>query len=282
MINEFNLKVPNESRHIRLRLSVPNIASHQLRQLIIIATGLHSHMDKKSQVTTAESYQKAGFATLQFNFMGHGEQQNKSDGKIENVTMSSSLADLKTVWDYTQRLPEDIDSKHISISANSYGALISLMALEEKLISPDSMVLIAPFSLDKFRPWVLPLHLITKFMPDKVEKILKLPISAAMLTDFLRKHTKGMTKKDLLGHTAVRFFVGSADRISSLTDVQKWCRVFNAHTPADYPFVDNTQANYTVYEGVPHFNIPEQVQRDITTRSINFIRKTLEINTHTR
>ena len=273
---DFTLKIPDENRHIRLRFNPAKNSEHQLQQLIIIATGLYSHMDKKSQSRLAKSYQQAGFSTLQFNFMGHGEGENKSDGKIENITLSSSIKDIKTVWDYSKGLP-NIDTEHSVISANSYGGLISLLALEKNLISPESMVLVAPFSLDKFKPWVLPLRLISKLMPDKVSQILKLPVPNNLLSDFLKHHTNGMTKKDMLGSTAVHFFIGSRDNVSSPKDIKKWCRIFNSQTPSRTPFVDNTQAHCTVYKDVPHFKIPESVQKDITDRSIDFIKKTREI-----
>ena len=282
MLNEFSLKVPNESRHIRLRLGLPKTPSYRLSQLIIIATGLHSHMDKKSQLALAESYQQAGFSTLQFNFMGHGEQQNKSDGKIEDITLSSSLKDLKAVWDYSRELSKEIDTSHTAISANSYGALISLMALEKRTISPESMVLLAPFSPDKFKRLALPLHLLLKLMPDKVSKILKLPVSTTMLSDFLNNHTRAITRKDLLGSTAVHFFVGSEDKVSSVGDIQRWCRVFNANAPSDACFTDHTQAHCTIYPGVPHFEIPEEVRNSITAASIDFIRRTRALKSHSR
>ena len=202
----FALKIPNENRSIRLRLGSVDSPSHKLRQLIIIATGLLSHMDKESQKRLAASYQEKGFSTLQFNFMGHGEGQNKSDGNIDDLTISSSIKDIKTVWNYTKSLP-NINPLHTTISANSYGGLISLLALEKKLITPESMVLVAPFSFDKFKRWVLPLTLISKLMPGKISKILKLPISDPMLTDFLKHHTRGISKKTLLGNTAVHFFI---------------------------------------------------------------------------
>ena len=67
---EFSLKIPNEKRHIKLRLVHPQRAKAQ-HQLVIIATGLHSHMDKDSQQKLAQDYQDAGLSTLQFNFMGY-------------------------------------------------------------------------------------------------------------------------------------------------------------------------------------------------------------------
>ena len=272
-----SLKIQDNNRYIRLRLCSPNRDLNDQRQLIIIATGLYSHMDKESQIKVAESYQKAGFSTLQFNFMGHGKDINKSDGNLKDITLSSSLEDLKAVWDYSQELSGKVDINNTVISANSYGALISLMALEKKFISPESMILVAPYSFDKFKPWVVPIKLISKLVPEKMTELLKLPVSSAMLKDFLKYHTHAMTKKGLLGSTAVHFFVGSEDKISSQKDIRKWCKVFNKQTPSHVAFVDNKQAHYIVYEGVPHFDIPPSVREDISRKAISFIRKTKKI-----
>jgi len=280
VIEDLKLEVPNEKRHISARLTYPKTDPKD-QQLIIIATGLYSHMDKSSQLKIAESYQKAGFSTLQFNFMGHGEGQNTSAGEIKNLTLSSSIKDIKTVWDYSMCLP-NIDVNRIAISANSYGALVSLLALEKKLITPESMVLTAPFSLDKYKPWILPLGLISKLMPDTVSRILKLPIHSPMIRDYVKYHRHAMTKKDLLGSTAIHFFVGDKDKISSPTDIRKWCNSFNDNTSSNLSFVDGVQAHCIIYEGVPHFEIPQNVQSDITIRSINFIKRTHDIKSRSR
>ena len=168
----------------------------------------------------------------------------------------------------------NVDANNISISANSYGALISLLALERRLIAPESMILIAPYSFDKLKPWILPLSLMVKLMPQTVIKALKLPVSSAMLQDFFLHHKKGMTKKDLLGSTAVHFFVGSDDAVSPAKSVVKWSETFNKHAPKDTPFIDDLQAHHITYPGVKHFEIPTLIQRDILSRSIDFIEKT--------
>ena len=169
---ELNLKVPNENRKIHLRLTLPKNIKTKSPQLVIIATGLYSQMDKPSQVKLAKNYQDAGFATLQFNFMAHGEQQNKSDGKMEDVTLSSGIKDLQTVWNYAKKnLSHKVNTDDIAIAANSYGALVSLVALEKNIISPESMVLTAPLSLKKYKHWVLPLKLMVALMPNIASKI---------------------------------------------------------------------------------------------------------------
>ncbi len=270
---EFTLKVPNENRKIYLRFTLPQNTETKLPQLVIIATGLYSQMDKPSQVKLAKNYQDAGFATLQFNFMAHGKDKNKSDGKIQDVTLSSGIQDLKTVWNYAKKnLSNKVNTDDIVIAANSYGALVSLAALEKNIISPESMVLTAPLSLEKYKHWILPLRLMVALMPKLASKIFN--ASPNMMWDFLKNHTKLMTKKNLLGNTAVYFLSGSKDKIAPHSDIKKWCKKFNSQQPDNVAFVNNVQAQYKIYNNVKHFNIPENVSKDMHKRSIDFIKKT--------
>ena len=271
------IQVPGEDRHIAIRLSRAENTARRLRQLVIMATGLCSHMDKPSQVKIAESYQKAGFNTLQFNFMGHGVRENKSEGELRSLTISDSIKDLKATWDYAQKLP-DTDPTSLIINANSYGAYISMLTLEKKLIKPESMILVAPFSTEKYKPWVLPLRVWAKISPDQVIRQFKHPIPKPMLFDFLNHYTHGIERNDLLGNTAVHFFIGDADTVASPASVKKWCAKFNAVSPK-IPFVDNLQAHHIIYPGVPHLEFPETVQKDIMDRSIAFIRQTHNLRT---
>ena len=70
---DLTIEIPQEKRHIKARLGHSDNPYSSPEQLIIIAAGLHSHMDKESQKKVAQSYQQAGFATLQFKFAGHGK-----------------------------------------------------------------------------------------------------------------------------------------------------------------------------------------------------------------
>ena len=269
---DFILKVPDENRNLKARLCFPQNAYLDKSQLVIIATGLHSHMDKETQTKLAKFYQKSGFVTLQFNFMAHGENKNKSDGDMRDVTLSSGIKDLKTVWDYAKSFSDKIKPNNIVLIGNSYGALVSLIASEQNIISPETMILVAPAFPDKYKPWILPLKLMITLMPQITSKLFNL--TPNMIRDFLNNHSKLMNKENMMGKTAIKFFVGSKDKISSYSDIQKWCKIFNSQMPNDVPFVDNLQAHFKIYNGVHHFKIPEDVQNDINKSSLDFILKT--------
>lgn len=272
---EFCLQIPDENRHIRLRLVQPQYADAHC-QLVIILTGFRSYMDKDSQTKLADDYQNAGFSTLQFNFMGHGKEQNKSEGNIEEITLSSGIKDLKTVWNYALTLSNKVDTKHIAIVANSYGAIVSLCALEKNIIAPESMVLTSPLMPDKFKrlSWLL------KLVPDLMLKLLKVPVdksTKSLVKDFVKNHTKMISKKNFLGNVGVRFFVGSEDKIAPVSDIERLCNIFNSQMPKGVSFVDNVQADVKIYNKVKHFNIPDDVAKDMHQCSIEFIKKMRDI-----
>jgi len=270
---DFDLKIPYESRSIRVRFALPKHATTKLPQLVIIATGYSSNMDRYNQLKLAKYFQNAGFATLQFNFMGHGTEKNKSDGNMQDATLTSSIKDLKSVWNYAKRhLSDKVDTKHIAIAANSYGALVSLRALEKNIIAPESMTLISPMVLDKYKPWFWILKYFVMLMPNLASKIFKAPKDFCL--DISRHHTKVISKKNLLGNTAVYFLVGEKDKIAPYKYILKWCKMFNQYQPSNVPFVDNVQARCKIYANVPHFNIPENMLTDMHKRSIEFIKKT--------
>ena len=73
-----SLKIPDESRHIKVNVNYPDDNKHLLQQLVIVATGLGGHMDQPSQIDVVQNYVDAGIApVVQFNFGGHGEGENK-------------------------------------------------------------------------------------------------------------------------------------------------------------------------------------------------------------
>ena len=256
MIKE-NLKItiPNENRVLAAQISYDPMIQNQ--QLVLMATGYNSTMRKWTQMEVACRYQEANFATLQFDFMGMGD----SDGKLRDTTLSSSITDLTSVWNYaTQKLGDKADVDHIAISANSYGALIALMAYERGCIFPESMVLTAPYSFNRIKPFVLPLNLIMKVIPDKVLEMLNVPFTSKMFDDFIKNHRHALEKKNLLDGTAVLFFLGKKDPLVSLKTVKKWCDESKFYTPRPETY------NYG------HGKLPKHVEIEIQTKAVNFIK----------
>ena len=266
----FKLEIPKEKRKISVTLTSPPGDLSKL-QWVIMLHGLYSKMDGQEEV--ARTYNNAGLGTLQPIFKGHGEGENKSDGELQNVTLSSGISDLKTTYDYaTQKL--SIPERNLVIGANSYGALVALLAMNQRLISPESMILVAPFSLNRFRPWI-PLLRFIKKIPGGLDFLSKkVKISPALISDYLQNHTHPF-RKDLFGSTAVHFFVGANDRhISDPNWICRFCETNNKNSPTNVPFVDGTQAHCTIYPGLGHGRMPKKESEISMKESIAFIKAT--------
>lgn len=284
--------VPEEKRYIKAQFSCPH--GSRLPQLIIMLHGLYSCMEKSSQMALARTYQDAGYATLRANFMGHGER-HKSEGNIENTNITSNLYDVKALWNYAQKdLAEWIDPSNIAISASSYGALVSLIALEKKIISPESMVLMAPFWLDAYqKPALLPASLLAKLMPRSVLDALLTPVlqkvfpelearhvHPALISDFLKHHTRSLKRPELLSNTsAIALMCGTKDWVSPISQAEKFRDRVNRQN-AKGPFIDNQQVKLYPLE-IEHDNIPPEDSNKRNQLAVQFIQRTRALRAKT-
>ena len=284
--------VPEEDRTIEAEFSCR--PSQRLRQLIIMLHGLNSSMEEASQMALARTYQDAGFATLRANFMGHGERY-KSQGKIEDTNITSNLYDVKALWKYAQEhLLARIDPSSVAISASSYGALVSLIALEKKIISPESMVLMAPFWLDAYqKPTLLPVSLLAKLMPRSVLDALLTPVlkkafpelgergvHPALVSDFFKHHMHALKRPELLRNTsAIALMCGTNDTVSPIGQAQSFRDRVNQQK-AHGPFIDDQQVKlYSLQAG--HDNMPSKVFSKRNQLAVQFIQKTRALRAKT-
>ena len=267
---DFKLYVPEDARKIACRFRLPSVGENR-PPLMIMATGLYSYMDKESQEAVAQRYLGAGFAVLQFNFMGHGYPPYKSDGDIKDITLSSSIDDLTTVWNYSRQLSGIVDTNHTVIQATSYGALTAMMAEEQGKIAPEAMISISPYSFYKLKPWALPLSVVGHALPNGLKRALHFNIPLKLLDDFRENHPNALKKKGFMGNTAIYFFVGEDDKISSAETVKSWTNMINNDADIGYP--GGRQAHYTIYPGVKHFYMPPEVGEDIFQESLRFLKK---------
>ena len=135
------------------------------------------------------------------------------------------------------------------------------------------MVLVSPLSLERYKHWTVLLRLMITLMPHLASKIF-FNATPNMMWDFLRNHSDLMSKKNLLGNTAIYFLSGAQDKIAPSSDIKKWCKKFNQETPKDTHFINNIQAQYKIYDNVKHFKIPDDVAKDMNKRSVEFVKKT--------
>ena len=88
--------------------------------LVIICHGFTSNKDTELMKTLAGDLEKAGIASLRFDFNGHG----KSEGRFQDMTVLNEIEDAKKVYDYAAKLPHVTS---ISLAGHSQGGVVASM-----------------------------------------------------------------------------------------------------------------------------------------------------------
>ena len=69
--------------------------------LVILMHGFSASKDYKLLELTAEYLEKAGIASIRFDFNGHGD----SEGRFQDMTVPNEIEDAKKVYAYAKALP---------------------------------------------------------------------------------------------------------------------------------------------------------------------------------
>ncbi len=88
-------------------------------------------------VRISKEFVKRGFKVFRFDFTGSGE----SDGNFEDMTLTSELDDLDSIWEYVKNHDMVMGNK-IYMIGHSMGGLIT--TLTASTYNPDKVVLLAP------------------------------------------------------------------------------------------------------------------------------------------
>jgi len=120
--------------------------AHDRCPMVILMHGIFSRKDFVPMPQLAKALKRAGIASLRFDFDGHGA----SEGRPEDMTVLTEIADAQAIWDYVQQLPY---VTCVGLLGHSQGGVIASM-LAGLLAQaggpvPQSMVLIAPGSVIK-------------------------------------------------------------------------------------------------------------------------------------
>lgn len=106
--------------------------------MAILCHGFTGQKEGKLFDAIAESLDKAGIATLRFDFNGHGE----SDGSFSRMTVLNEIEDAKLVYEYVSKLPY---VSTVAMVGHSQGGVVTAMTaaqLGHKKIKAE--VLLAP------------------------------------------------------------------------------------------------------------------------------------------
>lgn len=117
----------------------PQLNPGQRCDLVIMCHGLNCDHDFELMQRIAIQLRSAGFATLMFDFNGHG----KSDGKFVDMTIPNEIEDLEQVLAYAQDL-RFVDD--IALVGHSQGAIVAAMEAGKHPEDIKAVTLLAPSS----------------------------------------------------------------------------------------------------------------------------------------
>ena len=88
--------------------------------VVIICHGLTGWRAESHNMAVGDSLLAHGYATVCFDFNGHGE----SEGKFSDMTIENELEDLHCIYDYVAGLPW-VDKKRIAVAGHSQGGFVA-------------------------------------------------------------------------------------------------------------------------------------------------------------
>lgn len=110
---------------------------------VIVMHGYSGNKEARLLREIAEKLNAKGFATMRFDFNGHGE----SEGRFQDMTVPNEVADAKKVYEYLQNRPDVGD---ISLVGHSQGGVVaSLLAGELGGGKIKAVALLAPATILK-------------------------------------------------------------------------------------------------------------------------------------
>ena len=105
-------------------ITTPLIQNDNKGAMVIVMHGLMSSSEESLIQTMAEKLNKAGIATLRFDFNGHG----KSGGNFIDMTVPKEIEDAKMIIDYVEKLNQ---YSSISLVGHSQGGVVTSMVAGE-------------------------------------------------------------------------------------------------------------------------------------------------------
>ena len=121
------------------QLYKPRLEPGQRCDLVVLCHGLNCDHDFELMKRIEIQLQKAGFATLAFDFNGHG----KSEGRFSEMTIPNEIEDLEQVLAYAQDL-RFVDD--IALVGHSQGAVVAAMVAGNHPEDIKAVVLLSPAS----------------------------------------------------------------------------------------------------------------------------------------
>ncbi|MCL2673477.1 MAG: lysophospholipase [Alphaproteobacteria bacterium] len=190
------------------------------RPAVVIAHGFASHIDKPGMGRLVDLFKSSGFGGGCFNFHGHGKGESKSYGRLEKSTISLGVQDICDVWGYVKR---KLRPEKMVFYGSSFGASCGLWAALRGGISPDFMILHAPVTYQRMKPYKGLLKVFSHLAPlfSKISPKLA-ALNPHMVGDVTASYLDTpVMAKDLQG-CGVFMFTDSQDAVSQGKELAKW------------------------------------------------------------
>jgi len=88
--------------------------------MVIIMHGFTSHKEEPLLTNLADDLEKAGIASIRFDFNGHGQ----SEGRFQDMTVPNEIEDAKHVYEYVAKMP---GVTSVSLTGHSQGGVVASM-----------------------------------------------------------------------------------------------------------------------------------------------------------
>ena len=102
----------------------PELKAGEKCPMVIILHGFMGNKDGGIEKNIADGLEKAGIASIRFDFNAHGE----SEGEFQNMTVPNEIEDTKRVYEYVRALPY---VSSISMTGHSQGGVVAAMTAGE-------------------------------------------------------------------------------------------------------------------------------------------------------
>lgn len=131
-----NLFINGPSGKIASIIETPAIAEDAQCPMVILMHGYGSQKNDAIMANVGRKLKERGIASIRFDFDGHGE----SEGRFEDMTLTSEKNDAKAVYDYIRQLPY---VSTIGMAGHSQGGLITSILSAEMKKEVSATVLMA-------------------------------------------------------------------------------------------------------------------------------------------
>lgn len=121
-------------------VQTPELKTNEKCQMVILCHGFGGTKDENGGMMKAfaDTLQTLGYATIRFDFNGHGE----SEGRFQDMTVLNEIEDLKCVYNYASKL--DFVAGISFVGHSQGGVVVSMTAGEMGADKVRRVVLLAP------------------------------------------------------------------------------------------------------------------------------------------